>query len=204
MPDCSSAERARRCFFTMFTPSIVTRPVFGKTRMILPSLPLSSPRMTRTVSPFVTWIFCRSALSSCRFRLTARARSVVRCLRTLMSDHLGRQRHDLHVPLLAQLARDRPEDTSRPGLPLLVDDDHGVFVEPDVAPVLPPRLLGRAHHHRARDVRLLYRAVRQRVFHRHDHDVAQPGVPAARAAEYTDACAVLAPELSATLTIDSC
>src|ERR1019366_4848006 len=57
IPDVSSARRALRCFFTMFTPSIVTRPVFVKTRMILPSLPLSSPRTTRTVSPRTTWTF---------------------------------------------------------------------------------------------------------------------------------------------------
>src|SRR6478672_5785988 len=105
--------------------------------MTLPSLPLSSPRITRTVSPFTTWSFWRSALSACRFRFTARGRSVFRCLRIRMSDHLGRQRHDLHVPLLAQLARDRSEDTRRPRLSLIVDDDDGVLVEPDVAAMLP-------------------------------------------------------------------
>src|SRR5437899_543847 len=119
--------------------------------MILPSLPLSSPRTTRTVSPLVTWSLTRSALSACRFRLTARGRSVLRCLRCLISNDLGRQRHDLHVPLLTQLARDRSEDTGGPGLPLVVDDHDGVLVEPDVAPILPPRLFGRAHDDRARD-----------------------------------------------------
>src|SRR6478672_6246667 len=103
--------------------------------MILPSFPLSSPRITRTVSPLVTCTFTRAALSSWRLRLTARGRSVLRCLRCRMSDHLGRQRHDLHVPLFAQLARDGAEDARRPGLPFFIDDDHGVFVEPDVAPV---------------------------------------------------------------------
>src|SRR5690242_2047425 len=145
MPLCSSGVRARRCRFTMFTPSIVTRPVLGKTRMILPSLPLSSPRTTRTVSPLLTCSRMRVLLSAWRFRLTTRGRSALRCLRILISgasDDLGRQRHALHVPLLAQLARDRSEDTGRPGLPLLVDDDDGVLVEPDVAPVLSPRLLG--------------------------------------------------------------
>src|SRR5215213_11479131 len=102
--------------------------------------------MTRTVSPFETCSLWRSELSACRLRLTARGRSVFRCLRILISDHLGRQRHDLHVPLLAQLARDRSEDACGPRLPILVDDDDGVLVEPDVAPVLAPRLLGRAHH----------------------------------------------------------
>src|SRR5215467_5903455 len=114
--------------------------------MILPSFPLSSPRITRTVSPLLTCSLTRAALSSWRFRLTACARSVRRCVWILISDHLGRQRHDLHVPLLAQLARDGSEDAGRPGLPLLVDDDDGVLVEPDVAPVAAPRLLRRAHH----------------------------------------------------------
>src|SRR6476661_1690187 len=100
--------------------------------MILPSLPLSSPRTTRTVSPLLTCSLTRSALSLCRLRLTARGRSILRCLRALILDHLGRQRHDLHVPLLTQLARDRSEDTSRPGLPIFVDDDDRVLVEADV------------------------------------------------------------------------
>src|SRR5690349_19774273 len=170
----------------MLMPSIVTRPVRWFTRMTLPSLPLSSPRMMRTVSPAVTCTFTRAALSSWRLRLTARGRSVLRCLRIRMSDHLGRQRHDLHVPLLAQLARDRTEDAGGPRLPLLVDDDDGVLVEADVAAVLPPRLLRRAHDDRARDVGLLHRAVGQRVLHGDDHDVAQAGVPPARSAKDAD------------------
>src|SRR5450830_248377 len=100
--------------------------------MIFPSLPLSSPRTTRTVSPLVTCSFARSALSAWRFRLTARGRSVLRCVRIRMSEHLGSQRHDLHVPLLAQLARDGSEDAGRSRLALLVDDHHRVLVEPDV------------------------------------------------------------------------
>src|SRR6185437_6028591 len=186
MPLCSSALRARRWRFTMFTPSTVTRPVLRYTRITFPSLPLSSPRMTRTVSPAVTCTFTRAALSAWRLRFTAVERSATRCLSTLISDHLGRQGHDLHVPLVAQLARDRTEDAGRPGLSLIVDDHHGVLVEPDVAPVLPPRLLGRAHHDGARDVGLLHGAVRQRVLHRHDHDVAQAGVAPAGAAEDAD------------------
>ena len=55
--------RARRWRLTMFTPSTSTRPVFRNTRSTLPSLPLSSPRMTRTVSPFDTCILPRSAFT---------------------------------------------------------------------------------------------------------------------------------------------
>src|SRR5581483_1657498 len=108
-------------------------------------------------------------------------------------DHFGRQRHDLHVALLAELARHGAEDAGRSGLPLLVDDDDGVLVEPDVAPVLPPRLLGRAHHDGARDVRLLHGAVRQRVLHGHDHDVTQAGItPAGTTQHANDLCGLRA------------
>src|ERR1051325_7063600 len=132
----------------MLTPSIITRPVFGKTRRILPSFPWSSPRTTRTVSPLARWSRTRATLSVCRLRLTALERSVFRYLRIRISDDLGRQRDDLHVLLLAELARHGPEDAGGPRLALLVDDDHRVFVEPDVAPVLAASLLGPPLHRR--------------------------------------------------------
>src|SRR5688500_18140924 len=186
IPLSSSGRRARWCRFTMFTPSTMTRPVFVKTRTTLPSLPLSSPRTTRTVSPDVTWSGTRSALSLCRLRLTTRMRSVFRYFRSRISEHLGRERDDLHVLPLAKLARHRTEDARCARLPGLVDDDDGVFVEPDVSPVFPPRLLRRAHDHRGRDVRLLPRPVRQRVLHGDDHRVAESGVAATRPAEHAD------------------
>src|SRR5687767_789970 len=141
MPLCSSARRALRCFFTMLMPSTVTRPVFVNTRSTLPSLPLSSPRMTRTVSPRVTGIVTRSVLMAWRLEFFAFGRSVFRCFRIRMSDDLGRQRYDLHVLLFAELPGDRAEDARRARLALLVDDDDGVLVEPDVAPVLAAGLL---------------------------------------------------------------
>src|SRR5687768_3056307 len=186
IPLCSSARRARRCRFTMFTPSIVTRPVFAKTRRMRPSFPLSSPRTTRTRSPFVTCILTRCRFSSWRLCRTARARSVFLCLRIRTSDHLGGERHDLHVLLFTQLARDRAEDARRSWLALLGDDDDGVLVEPDVAAILPPRLLHRAHDDRTRYVRLLHRAVRQRVLDRDDHLIAEARVPPLRAAKNAD------------------
>src|SRR5690348_6097096 len=128
MPLCSSARRALRCFLTMLIPSIVIRPVFGNTRSTLPSLPLSSPRITRTVSPRVMGSFIRSTLIACRFAFFAFARSVFRYFRIRMSDDLGRQRHDLHVLLVAELAGNRPENACRARLALLVDDHDGVLV----------------------------------------------------------------------------
>src|SRR5438552_273564 len=97
----------------MFTPSTMTRPVFGNTRSTLPSLPLSSPRTTRTLSPFVTCSVTRSALSTCRARLTTLERPAFRYFRIRISDDLGRQRDDLHVLLLAELARHWTEDSCR-------------------------------------------------------------------------------------------
>src|SRR5688572_7930832 len=186
MPLCSSARRALRCFFTMLMPSTVSRPVFVNTRRTFPSLPLSSPRITRTVSPRDTGIDTRSAFRACRFALATFGREALRYFRIRMSDHLGRERHDLHVLLVAQLARHRTEDTRRSWLALLVDDHDGVLVEPDVAAVLPARLLDRAHHHRARDVRLLHRPVGQRVLDRDDHEIAEAGVAPPRSAKHAD------------------
>src|SRR3982751_347412 len=159
IPLCSSAVRALRCFFTMFTPFTVTRPFLRKTRMTSPRLPLSSPRTTITWSPRTTGIAIRSRLSACRFRLTARGRSVFRYFRIRISDDLRRQRHDLHVLPVAELTRHGPEDARRGRLPLFSDDDDGILVEPDVAAILPPRLLRRTHDHRARDIGLLHRSV---------------------------------------------
>src|SRR5439155_633363 len=56
---------ARRCRLTMFTPSMVTRPVLRCTRSTRPCLPLSSPEMTCTVSPLVPCRRCRTG-ACCR------------------------------------------------------------------------------------------------------------------------------------------
>src|SRR6476469_1617441 len=186
MPLCSSARRALRCFFTMLIPSIVTRPVLENTRSTFPSLPLSSPRRTRTVSPRVTGMVIRSTLAACRARFFAFVRSVFLYFSIRMSDDLRGQRHDLHVFLVAQLARDRAEDARCTRLALVVDDHHGVLIELDVAAVLAARLLHGAHDHRARDLRLLHRAVRQRVLDRDDHEIAEPGVAPPRSAKDAD------------------
>src|SRR5438067_2540267 len=106
----------------MLTPLIVTLPFFGKTWITCPRLPLSSPRTTSTSSPRTTGIAKRWRLSACRLRLTARGRSVFRYLRIRISDDLRRQRDDLHVLAVPQLARHRAEDARRSRLALLVDD----------------------------------------------------------------------------------
>src|SRR6185503_9527037 len=186
IPPCSSAVRALRWRFTKFAPSTTTRPVFRYTRITFPTCPLSSPRSTFTVSPVVTCSFTRSEFCACRFWPLFRARSVFLYLRIRILQDLGRERDDLHVLLLAQLAGDRAEDTRRPRLARIIDDHHGVLVEADVAAVLPPRLLHRAHDDRLRDVALLHRPVRERVLHGHDDDVAEAGIAPARSAEDAD------------------
>src|ERR1700704_5826082 len=108
IPLVSSAVRALRCIFTMFTPSIRTRPVLRKTRNTLPSLPLSSPRITRTVSPFDTFSFSRFEFSA--WRACSRLPAVFLYFSLLTLQNLRRQRDDLHVLLLAELTRHGTED----------------------------------------------------------------------------------------------
>src|SRR5213596_3251639 len=112
----------------MFTPSTSTRNSLGKTRSTLPSLPRCSPEITRTVSPLAMCILWRSgSRASARVRLFLYTSG-------FMSDHLGRERHDLHEPLVAQLAPHRPEDAGRAGL-ALVGVEHG---EPRAARIFGP------------------------------------------------------------------
>src|SRR6478609_668964 len=103
-----------------------------------------------------------------------------------MLEHLRRERHDLHVLPLAQLSGHGPEDTGRLRLPLVIDDDRGVLVEPDVAPVLAAGLLHGADDDRLGHVSLLHLPRRDRVLDGDDDLVAQAGIPALAAAEHAD------------------
>src|SRR2546426_9292700 len=171
---------ARLCFFTMFTPSTSTRNSLGKTRSTLPSLPRCSPEITRTVSPLAMCILWRSgSRASARVRLFLYTSG-------FMSDHLGRERDDLHEPLVAQLAPHRPEDAGRAGLALVGDEHGGVLVEPDVGAILALGLLGRAHDHRLHHLAFFDLAGGNGVLDRHDDDVAQPRVAALGPAEHAD------------------
>jgi hypothetical protein len=100
--------------------------------------------------------------------------------------HLRRERHDLHVALLAQLPRDGAEDVGGRRLPGVVDQDRGVLVEADIGAVLAPGLLGRPDDHRLGYVALLHLAGRDRVLDGHHHGVAEAGVPALAAAQHPD------------------
>src|SRR5207253_2182745 len=103
-----------------------------------------------------------------------------------MSDHLRRERDDLHEPLVAQLAPDRPEDAGRARLALVGDEHGGVLVEPDVGAILALGLLGRADDHRPHHLALLDLAGGDGVLDRHHDDVPQPRVAALGPAEHPD------------------
>lgn len=49
----------------------------------------------------------------------------------LYLQHFRRQRDDLHIVFLAELARHGAEDTGSDGIELLIDKHHGVIVKPD-------------------------------------------------------------------------
>src|SRR6185437_5186633 len=134
MPPCWPGDW-RVCRFTMLTPCTTTRSSATSTRSTSPLLPLSRPARTTTLSPFLILSFA-------------------------MSEHLGRERHDLHELAGAQLARHRSEDARADRLVLRVDEDGGVAVEADGAAVGPADLLGRAHDHRLVDVAFLDAAAR--------------------------------------------
>src|SRR3984893_19263710 len=91
----------------MLTPWTTTRFASRSTRKTSPLLPLSRPVTTTTLSPFLILNF------------------------TAMSEHLGRQRHDLHELARAQLARHRSEDARADRLALFRDEDRGIAVESD-------------------------------------------------------------------------
>src|SRR5258708_33646290 len=139
--------------FTMLTHCTTTRSTSRSTRSTSPRLPLSRPVTTTTLSPFLILNFAA------------------------MSEHLGRQRHDLHELARAQLARDRSEDARADRLALFRDEDRGVAVEADGAAVGPADLLRGAHDHRLVHVALLYAAARDRLPDRDDHDVPHPRPP---------------------------
>src|SRR5438105_12639762 len=137
----------------------------------------------------------RARLSACRLRLTARGRSVLRYLRIRISNHLWRQRHDLHVLPVAQLARHGAEDARRARLPLLIDDHDSVLVEADVTAVLTPRLLRCSYDDRPCNVRFFHCAVRQRVLDCYYDDVSEAGVAPPRAAKDADDEGALRPRV---------
>src|SRR5581483_6770065 len=92
--------------------------------------------------------------------------------------HFRRERHDLHEPLAAQLARDRSEDARADRLELVVEQHGGVAVEADQRSVRAAHALLGAHDDRIVDLALLDLAARDRVADRHLDDVADARIAA--------------------------
>src|SRR4051794_2852151 len=127
--------------------------------MTLPCWPLSLPAITWTVSPFLI----------------------------RMSEHLRRQRDDLHEALVAQLAAHRAEDARTARLAVGLEDHRGVLVEFDVGPVAAAPLLHGTADARLDDVALLDPAAGDRVLDGGDNDVTDSGVAPTGPAEHADA-----------------
>src|SRR3978361_2570370 len=128
--------------------------------MTLPFAPLSLPAMTRTVSPFLTFIWLQ---------------------------HLRRERDDPHEPVVAQLAADRAEDAGPARLAVVLDADRGVRGELDVRTVRAALLLAGAHHHGLDDVAALDPGRRDGLLHGGHDDVADPRAAAGRGPQHTGA-----------------
>src|SRR6185437_6672891 len=163
----------------MLMPWMVTRPVLGNTRSTFPRLPLSSPEITCTLSPLVTCSRIRTG--ACR-----RTRLAFLYTSGFMLQHLRRQRDDLHIALLAELAGHRPENAGRPGLARVVDQYRRVLVEPDIGAVLAPGLLGGSHDDGLGHIAFLYLPRGDGVLDGDHHGIAQPGVAPFAPAEHPD------------------
>src|SRR3954449_7216956 len=104
-----------------------------------------------------------------------------------MSEHLRSKADDLHEVLLAQLARDGPEDAGTARIARVVDDHGRVLVERDRGSVVAAERLLRPHDDGAHDLALLDRALRGRGLDGADDDVADARVAAVMAAHHADA-----------------
>src|SRR3954452_5036110 len=110
--------------------------------------------------------------------------------------HLRSERDDLHEALLAQLARDRPEDAGAARVLRVGREDHDrVVVETDVRAVGAAALLGGAHDDRLHDLALLDRPTGQGVLDRGDDHVADAGVAARGTPEHADAQDLFGPRV---------
>src|SRR5205814_7143604 len=92
------------------------------------------------------------------------------------SNHLRRQRDNLHEFLLAQLAGDRPENARAARVVFLVNNHNGVAIEPQVRAVAAPDRLPRAHYDRIHHLAFFDRSVRSGLFDVGLDDITHMGV----------------------------
>src|SRR5439155_24537370 len=120
--------------------------------------------------------------------------------------HLRGERDDLHEPLLAQFAGNRPEDARAAGVLLFVEDHDRVVVETDVGAVGPSAFLRGANDDRADALALLHGTAGERVLHGADDHVADARVAASGPAEDADTQDLFGPgvvrHLAARLLLD--
>src|SRR5262245_48860796 len=179
----------RWCFLTRLMPSTTTCPASMR-RSTVPRLPLSRPAMTMTSSPFL--IRSILVISSGLGDLQGARQGVgpfpshPAPLLHPASEHLGSERHDLHEPLGAQLARHRPEDPGADRLELRVEQHGGVRVEAHQRAIRTAHALRGAHDHRVVDLTLLHAPAGRGVLDAHLDHVADARVAALRAAEDLD------------------
>src|SRR5581483_8470198 len=103
------------------------------------------------------------------------------------SEHLGRERNDLHELHVAQLARHGPENTGADRLEL-VGQQHGcVAVEADQRSIRTTYTVRGAYHYRVVHLALLDLAAGNRVLDAHLDDITNSCIPALGATEYLDA-----------------
>src|SRR5258708_1289366 len=120
-------------------PRTSARLAAGRTSITSPERPLSRPVMTTTLSPLrifaaITAPPARARRSSCGYRPRAVRAAPARCscgFSPTSSEHLRRERNDLHVVLGAQFARNRSEDARADRLHLRIDQHRRVVVEAD-------------------------------------------------------------------------
>src|ERR1017187_4010854 len=148
----------RVCRLIIDTCSTRTLPLAGFTSSTRPVLPLSRPAITFTWSFFFSKI--RTGSASFFFGI---------------SNHLGRQGHDLHESLFAQFPGHGSEHARAHRLAKLGDQHRGIGIEPDIRAVLAPGLLAHAHDHATHHFALLDRGIRSRLFHAGRNHVAQAG-----------------------------
>src|SRR6056297_1239604 len=128
-----------------FTPSTMALPSVGMTRVISPSLPLSLPASTTTLSPFLG--------------LAA------------ILQHLRCERDDLHEVLRAQLTNHRPEDTGADRLVVVVQNDGGVAVKSDGGAIFATHFFCGTHDDGLADIALFHATARDGFLYRDDNDV---------------------------------